>query len=206
MSTPDDSRARRASGLSITPLTAIVAAFFLPTIRSCGVMRTPVTYIVEQPRSVPWLVSPYVAALVLALATSALFARNRTPSRTSYRFAWAAFGLTFLSTTMALMTWLSDDRVNIRIVAGVITMVCVGLVAVQRAIRFEGWSRWIRMLFAFAAMTAGNTVWVMVALAMGDGVWDAIGIGGHLFLWSVVAIALLAAYGVRPTKAVPTAS
>lgn len=193
----DDTNARRASGLAITPLAALALGFFLPTLRACGVMRRPVTYLAEHPSATGWLVPPYLASALLAATAVLLFARASAPGRRAMTLAWAAIGLSFVGTSAALVGWLSETHASFKLIAWSTTAVCVALVILQRALRVEGWSRWVRLLAAHAALTAGNTIWIMIATAMGDGAWSAIGPGGHLFVWGSVALAALGAYGVR---------
>ncbi len=199
----DTVQARRASGLSITPFAAIVLGFFLPTVRACGVMEQPITYLPTHPHTAPWLLAPYVSSLAFVVATAVLFVRDQTPDARAFRVAWSALGFSFLGTAATLVGWLSEERANTTLIAWSTAMVCVALVVVQRAIRFQGWSRWIRFVLVQAALTAGNTVWMMIATAMGDGAWDAVGPGGHLLVWGTVLCALLAAYGMRESSPGP---
>jgi hypothetical protein len=196
----DTVQARRASGLSITPFAAIALGFFLPTLRACGVMQRPITYLPSHPHTAPWLVAPYVSALAFAIVTAVLFVRDQTPSTRAFRVAWIALGCSFVGTAATLVGWLTEQHANTTLITWSTAMICVALVAVQRAIRFDGWSRWIRFVLVQAALTAGNTVWMMIVTAMGDGAWDAIGPGGHLFVWGTVLCGLVAVYGIRGNK------
>lgn len=197
-------QARRASGLSITPLAAIALGFVLPTVRSCGVMHRPVTYLRDHPHTAPWLVAPYLSAAMFAIVATVLLAQRSAPTGRAFRMAWIALGVSFLGTAATLVGWLSETQANTSLIAWCTAMVCVALVAVQRAVRFEGWSRWVRFLLAQAALTAGNTISMMVMTAMGDGAWDAVGIGGHLLVWGTFALAALAAYGIRGSVPPPS--
>jgi hypothetical protein len=197
----DTAQARRASGLAMTPLAALALGFFLPTLRACGVMEQPASYALHHPGTIPWLVTPYLAAALLAVTTAVLFTRATAPARASFRIAWVAFGLCFFGASATLVGWLAEPRANPMLIGWSVLMVCVALVVVQRAERSEGWGRWIRMLFADTALVAGNTVWMMVATAMSDAAWDAIGIGGHVYFAAPIVLALLCANGMRSRTA-----
>jgi hypothetical protein len=192
----DTPQARRASGLAITPLAALVLGFFLPTLRACGTMERPASYAIRHPGTMPWLVTPYIAAALLAITTTVLVIRSTTPTRAAIRVAWAAFGLCLVGASATLVGWLAESHGNPMLIGWSTVMVCVALVAVQRAERSEGWGRWIRILFADTVLIAGNTLWMMVVTAMGDGAWDAIGIGGHIYFAVPLVLGLICAYGM----------
>ncbi|MEI8257881.1 MAG: hypothetical protein WCJ30_19570 [Deltaproteobacteria bacterium] len=201
---PDAPNARRASGLAITPLAALAVGFFLPTLRACGEMRRPVKHLIEHPSTLGWLVPPYLASAILAVVTGVLLARELAPGRRSMALAWTAVALSFVGASATLVGWLAEAHASLKLVSWSTAAVCVALVIAQRALRVAGWSRWVRLLAAHAALTAGNTVWIMIATAMSDGAWSAVGPGGHLFMWSTVGLAGLGAYGVRGQPSVAT--
>ncbi len=199
-----DARARAASAASLPPLGLLAATFFLPFLRSCDTMKSPLEYC-DKAAAAVWIVPPFAAAALLAVVTGAALLRRRAPARGSFAAAWAALGGCLVTAVMYAWAlsepgrpWLTWDRLVTLVWSVAPVAVAVPILVFAR--RCDGWQRWTRTLAAFGALAAGHAVWVVGECVSGHPARN-VGVGGWLYLAADLAILAAAAAGVRRRRA-----
>jgi hypothetical protein len=183
---------RRAAVASLPSLLAMGVAFFLPFVRGCQTMVSPIGFSMEsahRPLLLLWVVPRFAVAALLAVLTWILVARKRAPDRASERIAWA--GLTASVGALGADWWMTYKDAFTHPVAVVplaalcaVTLLSGWLLVAAR--RHTSWARWERLIAAHAALSMPLCGFVVAA-----GAWSAVGIGGYAYTTSIAILTLL---------------
>lgn len=136
------------------PLAVIAGSFFVPTLKTCSTMQSPLEVAAD---GLVWVVPWYLAALVLAVATTVAMFRRRVPSRADWVFgvvSVAVCGLValvgFLGAAYELPS--SPDDVGLWFAVSVtLVPLAVGTRSLIRARAHHGWSAWTRLLLGYTS-------------------------------------------------------
>lgn len=136
------------------PLAVIAGSFFVPTLKTCSTIQTPLEVTVD---GLAWVVPWYLAALVLAIATAAAVFRRRVPSRAGWVFGVVsviACGLVALAGFVGAAYELPSSPDDFALWFAVsVTVVPLGLGtrSLLRARAHCGWSAWTRLLLGYTS-------------------------------------------------------
>src|SRR5207247_1892458 len=94
-------RSQRAASAAVPPLTLIALSFFLPFLRVCDHMETPLHYVRSGTAlGGMWVAPRFVVAGLLAVLIGLALWRGRTPGRAAARLA--ALGVALVGVSMVL--------------------------------------------------------------------------------------------------------
>jgi hypothetical protein len=176
----------RAAVASLPSLLAIGAAFFLPFVKGCGQMVSPIGFVAEglhKPGAVLWVAPRFwVAALLAGLTLLALW-RRREPGRAAERLAFAGLAASVGALGMDWWPSLAEGR------AAVIWTVALSLATgvagwlLVSAVRRRGWARWERLIAAHAVLSSPLCGIVFEARS-----WRSVGAGGYCYVASIAIL------------------
>lgn len=193
---------------SPVPLGLIVISFFLPAVRECDTIKSPLEFAIKDAPMAAWIAPAYFAALLLGLAGLAGLARGRAPRPA---LGWAALVLAGLP-VLGTLVWMASATVSHGATGGGLWLGAIGLAAslaiastiAARARRTEGWARQRLFVTAYLPLTA-------IQLFFFVGGWWAqihspehrteIGPGAYLFVAGVLSLAVAAIAGSRRERA-----
>ncbi|MEM6996134.1 MAG: hypothetical protein AAF721_36845 [Myxococcota bacterium] len=144
---------RRTAAGSVPPFVLIAAAFFLPTLRVCNSVQSPLEFTLD---GLVWLVPPYLAAAVFAVVTVEALCRARTPSRAGWIAAGVAVGMCGLVALAGAVGIIADfggtpkrQLESALVLAGLIAVIVAGGASARFARRHTGWPAWVRLIAAY---------------------------------------------------------
>ena len=177
------------------PLAVIAASFFLPTLRTCNTIQSPMEVASD---GLVWVVPWYLAALALAIVTAVAVAKVRPPEkpgRVAGLVAVVACGLVAAAGFVTIGVQIPDkpDELPIWFSFGLLVVsLGVGVRSLWRLRTTSGWAGWTRTLLGYWAFTLPLVG--LFALEVFDGSAasiDGLGIGAHLVTLSVVTLGVL---------------
>ncbi len=177
------------------PLAVIAASFFLPTLKTCNRIESPVEVAAD---GLVWVVPWYLAALVLAIVTGVAVAKVRAPEkpgRIAGLVGVIACGLVAVAgfVTIGVQIPEEPDEPAIWFSFALLTVsLGVGCRSLWRMRTRRGWTGWTRLLLAYWAFTLplvglfGLEVFEGSAASI-----DGLGIGAYLVTLSVATLGVL---------------
>jgi hypothetical protein len=181
---------RRAAVASLPSLLSIGAAFFLPFVKGCEKMISPLQFSLDdlhKPLALIWVLPRFGVAALLAALTLVFLARKRAPDRAGERLA--AAGLVTSCAAFAVDWWLmfSDSirpPLSVWLAMSAATIVAGWLLL--GAWRSRSWARWERLVAAHAALSSP-----LCGIVITAGSWQSVGAGGYAYVTSIVILLVL---------------
>ena len=194
----------RASTASLPSLFAIGAAFFLPFVKGCDSMVSPIGMVAEGHGGsllIAWIVPRFAVAALLAVLTLVALWRGREPGRGAAILA----GVGVLSLVPASILDGYDlvrkasrlDLFGVGFAAIVFGLGALGLWWAVGACRRDGWARWERFIAAYAALAAPFVWFVVEAFAKS---WREVGLGGYAYATSITILLTLRMLSIRSSR------
>jgi peptidoglycan/LPS O-acetylase OafA/YrhL len=184
---PDSSR--RAAVASLPSLLAISAAFFLPFVKGCNAMVSPLQFSLEgldNPLVQAWLLPRFAVAALLAVLTLISIAKKREPGRACERLAWAALATSAAALAVDWYLLFKGDHA-LTVPLAVLSAITLGSVLLLLgAARHRSWARWVRLIAAHAALSSPLCGFVVTA-----GSWRSVGAGGYAYTTSIAILLFL---------------
>lgn len=177
------------------PLAVIAASFFLPTLKTCNTIESPMEVAAD---GMVWVVPWYLAALILAVVTGIAVLRGRAPGRASWISGFVsvvASGLVAFAGFAMFTAQIPDkgeDGLVWFAIALLIVSLVVGIHSLVRARTQDGWPAWTRMLLAYWAFVLPLVgLFVLEVFDGSTASIDGLGIGAHLVVLSVVTLGMV---------------
>jgi peptidoglycan/LPS O-acetylase OafA/YrhL len=166
--------ARRAATASSVPRIAIALAFFLPAMRVCDAVQSPLEACTDG-WAVAWIAPPFAMALLLGLFTWVAHARRRPPP--PLLVAPVALGLLLYAVAIPLVALAGDSDPQLDVV--VVAWGAAMLACVVRGLRRRGWARWAWLGHAHVVMGAALAA-LFAGVAIGEP--DSAHVGAYAYL------------------------
>jgi len=180
---------RRAAVASLPSLIGIAGAFFLPFVKGCETMISPLQFSFEslhKPLALLWVLPRFGVAALLAVLTIIFVVKKRAPDRVSEKLA--AVGLAASAAALATDWWLlvKDGHIPLLWLAAMIVATVAGAYLLVSAWRSRSWARWERLIAAHAGLSSP-----LCGLVVTAGSWQSVGAGGYVYVTSIVILLAL---------------
>jgi hypothetical protein len=188
MRTGDSSR--RAAVASLPSLFAIAAAFFLPFVKGCDAMISPLQFSLEsvhKPIALAWVLPRFFVAALLAGWTLVLAWKRCAPHPRAER--WAVVGLALSAAAFGVDWWVIFAEAHHGPWLGILAMSAATLASAGLLVgawRRRGWARWERLIAAHATLSSPLCGVVVTA-----GSWKSVGAGGYAYVTSIFILLVL---------------
>lgn len=153
------------------PLLVIAASFFLPTVRTCTVIESPLEVAAD---GLVWVVPWYLGALLLASISAVAAVKLRPPSRAGWVIGTTAVIACALVDVAGLLVGLAtfleshDDRLLLGLALVVlVASLVLGVSSLRGARARAGWPAWTRLLLGYWAFVL--PLLVLIGLEALDG-------------------------------------
>jgi hypothetical protein len=190
-----EQRHRRASAWSIPPLLLIVLAFFLPTVKVCTAVESPMALVGD---GLVWVATPYATAAVLIVVTALALRRASPPGRVGVYVASVAIGGCGLVGVGLLVIVLLDadaDLASTIWCGGTTLALGLGGAFAARARQVGHWSRWLLLIATYTCWAA--PIGLLLVLIMLEPNADRMAVpGAHAYLLALAALALITAHAI----------
>lgn len=177
------------------PLAVIAASFFLPTLKTCNTIESPMEVAAD---GMVWVVPWYLPALILAVVTGIAVLRVKPPAkpgRVASLLGVVACGLVALAGFVMVAAQIPDKADELGLwFSSALLLVSLGLgVRSLRRMRvLTGWSQWTRLLLAYWAFVLPLVgLFVLEVFDGSTASIDGLGIGAHLVVLSVVTLGMV---------------
>jgi peptidoglycan/LPS O-acetylase OafA/YrhL len=179
---------RRAAVASLPSLIGIAAAFFLPFVKGCETMISPLQFSLDslhKPLALAWVLPRFGVAALLAGWTLYFVVRKREPDRVRL----AALALVASAAALATDWWLllkEEGHIPFWWFAAMSVATLGSAWLIVSAWRSRSWARWERIIAAHAVLSSPLCGVVITA-----GSWKAVGAGGYVYVTSIVILLAL---------------
>ena len=192
----EERTAIRGVRAALPPMGLLTVCFFLPFVRVCGEIPSAAKVIAgdsPNPLMALWIAPRFVVGALLAIVIGVALVRGRAPGRAAFVASFlgvlAALGGAVTDSVMQLGEVTRLDRVELTWALCAPLLIVLGGALLVVAWRRAGWTRWARLVGAYAAVAA--TLSGFIVSAVHSSSETNVGVGGWIYVGAIACLAVV---------------